>query len=159
MSWDITRAEKRIRSHLNTAPEVAPGTVLAKGYRLVELAADASAEFPNGKATLVEGVHIYGQLLDFEEVVAESKRETEQSHRRVLQFLDVHYRVWDSILDGDDVIRIDYHGPRLHAVLTQPEGRPEEQLVTAIALAFKLEVAATQVGNAYGFPSQSPIWD
>ena len=154
MAWDSARAEARIRRHLTTAPEVAQGVALAKSFRLVELAASASEKFPRSRAILVEGVHLYGQLLDFETLVAENKRETEQSHTRVLRFLDVHYRVWDSILEEDDAIRVDYHGPRLHAVLTQPENDPAAQIMRAIALASRLDAAVKLVGNAYGFPSR-----
>jgi hypothetical protein len=31
----------------------------------------------------------------------------------VLSFLNMHYRVWDSIVDGESGDRVDYHGARL----------------------------------------------
>lgn len=156
MSWDSERAEQRIRRHLTTVPEIAPGTVLAKrssGFAL-DLASASSSQFPRGRAQLVEGVHLYGLLLDFDELVVQNQRETEASHENVLQFLHANYKVWDSIVEDDEVIRVDYHGPRLHAVVTEPSGNAAEQIQRAIALAVKLEAAAKRVGDALRFPSR-----
>jgi class 3 adenylate cyclase len=66
----------------------------------------------------------------------------------------MHYRVWDSIVDGDDGDRVDYHGPRLHAVIASPVGDPAAQIERAVALARKLTEAARKVGEAHGFPSR-----
>ena len=66
----------------------------------------------------------------------------------------MHYRVWDSIVDGDDGDRIDYHGARLHAVIASPVGNPAAQIERAVALARKLTEAARKVGDAHGFPSR-----
>jgi class 3 adenylate cyclase len=66
----------------------------------------------------------------------------------------MHYRVWDGIVDGESSDRVDYHGARMHAVITSPAGDPVAQLKRAIALAKKLEEAAKQVGSAHGFPSR-----
>jgi class 3 adenylate cyclase len=71
-----------------------------------------------------------------------------------LGFLNVHYRVWDSIVDGNDGDRVDYHGARLHAVITSPAGDPAAQIEQAVALARKLTEAARKVGQAHGFPSR-----
>jgi class 3 adenylate cyclase len=66
----------------------------------------------------------------------------------------MHYRVWDSIVDGDDGDRVDYHGARLHAVIASPSGDPAAQIARAVALARKLTEAAQKVGQAHGFPSR-----
>lgn len=156
MSWDSERAEKRIKQHLSTVPEVAAGTVLAKRSSPLALdrASASPSQFPRGRAQLVEGVHLYGMLLDFDELIVQDKAETERSHVRVLQFLHANYQVWDSIVEDDDAIRVDYHGPRLHAVVTEPAGNASEQIQRSIALAVKLEAAAKRVGDALGFPSR-----
>jgi class 3 adenylate cyclase len=156
MAWNQQRAEARIRKHLTTVPEVAQGTVLAKRGQLLafDRASANPSQFPRGRAQLVEGVHLYGLLLDFDELVVQDKRETEASHAKVLRFLHANYQIWDSIVDEDDAIRVDYHGPRLHAVVTEPEGDAAEQIRRAIALAVKLEGAAQIVGQAQGFPSR-----
>jgi class 3 adenylate cyclase len=151
MSWDKDRAKSRIREHLKTVPEVdrhmaLDSAVVAKRGLL--------SRMPLSEAFVVEGAHLYGQLLDFEDLVADKGQETEASHRRLLGFLNMHYRVWDSIVDGDDGDRVDYHGARLHAVIASPSGDPAAQIARAVALARKLTEAAQKVGQAHGFPSR-----
>jgi len=151
MPWNQDRAKSRIREHLKTVPEVdrqvaLDSAVLTKRGLL--------SRMPNREAFVVEGAHLYGQLLDFEDLVTEHGQETEAAHRRLLRFLNMHYRVWDSIVGGDDGDRIDYHGARLHAVITSPVGNPTAQIERAVALARKLTEAARKVGDAHGFPSR-----
>jgi hypothetical protein len=151
MPWDKDRAKSRIREHLKTVPEVdrhvaLDSAVVAKRGLL--------SRMPLSEAFVVEGAHLYGQLLDFEDLVADKGQETEASHRRLLGFLNMHYRVWDSIVDGDDGDRVDYHGARLHAVIASPSGDPAAQIARAVALARKLTEAAQKVGQAHGFPSR-----
>jgi class 3 adenylate cyclase len=151
MPWNQDRAKSRIREHLKTVPGVdgqmaLDSAVLAKRGLL--------SRIPNREAFVVEGAHLYGQLLDFEDLVTEHGQETEAAHRRLLRFLNMHYRVWDSIVDGDDGDRIDYHGARLHAVIASPVGNPAAQIERAVALARKLTEAARKVGDAHGFPSR-----
>jgi class 3 adenylate cyclase len=112
------------------------------------------SRMPLSEAFVVEGAHLYGQLLDFEDLVTEHGQENESAHRRLLRFLHMHYRVWDSLVDGDDGDRIDYHGARLHAVVASPVGDPAAQIERAVALARKLTEAAQKVGQAHGFPSR-----
>jgi class 3 adenylate cyclase len=109
---------------------------------------------PVRQAFVVSGVHLYGNLLDFDSLVAENGIETEASHGHLLRFLNMHYRVWDAIVDGESSDRVDYHGARLHAVITAPAGDPAGQIERAVALAKKLDEAAKQVGHAHGFPSR-----
>lgn len=151
MSWNQDRAKSRIREHLRTVPEVdrhvaLDSAVLSKRGLL--------SRMPLREAFVVEGAHLYGQLLDFEDLVTERGQETETAHRRLLRFLNMHYRVWDSLVDGDDGDRIDYHGARLHAVVASPVGNPAAQIERAVALARKLTEAARKVGDAHGFPSR-----
>lgn len=151
MPWNADRARSRIREHLKTVPEIdrhvaLDSATLAKRGLL--------SRMPISEAFVVEGVHLYGQLLDFDDLVAEQGQETESAHRRLLRFLNMHYRVWDSIVDGDDGDRVDYHGARLHAVVASPVGDPAAQIERAVALARKLTEAARKVGEAHGFPSR-----
>jgi class 3 adenylate cyclase len=151
MSWNADRAKSRIREHVKTVPEVdrhvaLDSAVLAKRGLL--------SRMPLREAFVVEGAHLYGQLLDFEDLVTEHGQETETAHRRLLRFLNMHYRVWDSLVDGDDGDRIDYHGARLHAVIASPVGDPAAQIERAVALARKLTEAAWKVGEGHGFPSR-----
>ena len=156
MTWNMARSETRIRKHLMSVPSVADGVTLAKHTAMLQdarLRGDLD-ELSARTTFLVEGAHLYGQLLDFDDLVVERDRETEASHARVLKFLHTYYRVWDAIVDDEDGHRVDYHGARMHAVVTEPEGDPRDQVSRAVALANKLTQSARQVGDAYGFPAR-----
>lgn len=158
MAWNKDRAEQRIKEHIKRAPTIDANVTLAEHRARIKADitnARAQGRFPNARAIMVEGAHLYGQLLDFDDLVVEQgKGETETSHRRVLDFLNTHYQVWDGIVDGEDALRVDFHGPRLHAVVIHPVGNPREQVLRAMALAAKLGEAADKVGRVYGFPSR-----
>ena len=150
MTWDAKRAEARIQKFLATVPAVESGVVLAKDARA---RGDLDA-LPIRRTSLVEGAHLYGQLLDFDEIVADQGEETEKSHARLLQFLNDYYRLWDAIVFGEDGHRVDYHGARLHAVVTEPTGNANEQVAQAVALAYKLNSAASELGVAHGIAAR-----
>ena len=156
MTWDAARAEARIRKHLTTVPAVADGLTLAKHMAMLQEARKRGNldALSTRRTFLVEGTHLYGQLLDFDDLVVEQGRETEASHARVFRFLHAYYRVWDAIVDGESGHRVDYHGARMHALVTEPDGNPSGQVERAVALATKLAEAAKQVGDAYGFPAR-----
>jgi class 3 adenylate cyclase len=157
MSWNADRSRKRIYEHLNTVPEFDDRITLSS-YAQMRADARASGDMdrrPIRRAFPVEGAHLYGQLLDFDRLVAESDdRETEASHKEALTFLHMHYQIWDSIVEGEDADRVDYHGARLHAVVTDPIGDARGQVERAVALAQKLTDASKRVAEAYGFPAR-----
>ena len=155
MAWNEARSRKRIQEHLKTVPQFDDHITLAKDARAMADDHGLMAQLPTRRAFVVEGAHIYGQLLDFDDLVADRNNgETEHSHRNVLRFLNMHYRLWDSIADNDDADRVDYHGARLHAIVTSPEGDPRGQVERAVALAFKLNDATKRIAKAYGFPAR-----
>ena len=155
MSWNADRAKSRIQEHLKTVPTVDRHVTLDSAMAAESIRKRGlMGRLPLNQAFVVEGAHLYGQLLDYDDLVTEGGQETEASHRDLLRFLDMHYRIWDSIVDGDDGDRVDYHGARLHAVITTPSGNAAEQIARAAALARKLTEAARKVGQAHGFPSR-----
>jgi class 3 adenylate cyclase len=154
MGWSRQTAEERIKAHLRTVPAIQPGVTLRKHYESLLEARKSALKLPRTSAILVDGVHIYGQLLDFESMVADGGHETDQSHARFLRFLNIHYQIWDAVVDGDGAHRVDYHGPRLHAIVSEPANDSREQLRRAIALAVKLAEAGRRVSQPHGFPSR-----
>lgn len=155
MVWNYSKSEARIRRYMANGPSIEADLGKIQSYSrqvLSKMATDA-ADFPLGRATLVEGVHLYGLLLDFDEL-AQHDRASEVGHARLLQFLDMNYRIWDALVEEEDAIRVDYHGPRLHAVVTEPAGDAVGQLQKAIALAVKLDAAAKRAAAHYGFPAR-----
>lgn len=154
MPWSEARSRARIEGHLATVPEFDQNLTLAKQSRmLVEAQAKGVMDQATPrKAFVVEAAHLYGQLLDFDSIVADrNSQETEASHREALRFLNMHYGIWDSIVENDDAERVDYHGVRMHAIVPSPEGDARRQLQNAIALATKLGAATKRVAEVYGF--------
>jgi len=156
MSWSEARSRERIRNHLKTVPQFDDQISLA-AMSDKAMAEDRGllSTFTTGRAKVVEGAHLYAQLLDFDNlVVDQNKIETEESHRNVLRFLNMHYRLWDTIIGDHDSDRVDYHGARLHAIIVSPEGDGRAQTARAVALAHQLNDATRRVGSAYGFPTR-----
>ena len=103
MSWSRERSTARILEFLKSTPHTsislrqfdqaslnARRAAIAKAkaeYRQEELIFNVG----RNEAILVEGVHIYVQLLDYHDAVAEQGRETEGAHRKLLRLLHTHY--------------------------------------------------------------------
>lgn len=135
MAWSQANSQERIEGFLRTVPknQVSVRT-LDEGY-LIERRAIVQERVSRGApreqlisdlsrntAILVDGVHVYVQLLDFSAAMLEQERETEASHRRVLGMLHLHYAACDEIAEEFEAQRVDFHGPRMHAVIVSPPG-------------------------------------
>jgi class 3 adenylate cyclase len=110
-TWNQDRALKYIESQI-TALE----TVEVKDY-----VRDMSLEnIKINSAYRVDGVHMYADIQNFEDILRSSDIEGEMSHKRALRFLDLHYRAVTQILDSVEAVRVDFHGQRLHALVAKP---------------------------------------
>ncbi|WP_158332112.1 adenylate/guanylate cyclase domain-containing protein [Brevundimonas abyssalis] len=96
----------------------------------------ALVDIPRNRAITTDAVHVYANLIDFNDVLIEAGRETEASHRRALEFLHAHYRGCDELIDEFEMQRVDFHGSRLHAVVLTPLGEENEGERVRIAVAF-----------------------
>lgn len=74
---------------------------------------------------ILDGVHLYIDILNMDQLLGTTNFEGETCHKRVLQFLSLHYRAIDKILENCGSIRVDYHNQRLHAVITHPYNNTE----------------------------------
>ncbi|WP_173087810.1 adenylate/guanylate cyclase domain-containing protein [Devosia sp. 1635] len=106
---------------------------------------------PPSQAVLVDGVHVYVQLLDYHSVLTDTQREREERYMRALQFLHTHYSASDQVVANYQAQRVDYHGPRLHAVIATPPGKVNEldrikrALDFALAMKRMIEVTGDKV--------------
>ena len=105
---------------------------------------------PRDRAIVVDGVHVYAQLLDYHDQIQEQGHETEASHKRVLQFLHLHYSATDRVVEEFEAQRVDYHGPRLHAVLVTPTGDERQRVLRAVAFAVALKETIEAAGRNFG---------
>jgi len=154
MSWNQARAEKRIAHHLTTVPIFDETITLAEQSRKIVLARknENLDDLSTRAAFVVEGAHLYGYLLDYDTLVADNDGvETQETHEALLRFLDAQYKLWDSIVVSHDADRVDYHGARLHAVVSEPLNDAKGQIEKAIALASELNAATRKIALALGF--------
>ena len=146
MAWNEDRARNRIRDFMDSVPE---GDIKVEDFRtfLTEarvqkgMSADASVhaalvDIPRNRAITTDAVHVYANLIDFNDVLTEAGRETEASHKRALEFLHAHYQGCDELIDEFEMQRVDFHGSRLHAVVLAPEGAENEGERVRVAVAF-----------------------
>ncbi len=149
MGWNRSRAEARIEEFLQRVPQSA---VRIEGFeeryaREIKLRADAGqaplrynpiVRIPPSEAVLVDGVHVYVQLTEYHSVLTDAQRERTERHMRALKFLHTHYSSTDRVIVEYEAQRVDYHGPRLHAVMATPTGRGNERQRILRALDFAM---------------------
>ncbi len=137
MAWTRARAEKRIGEFLSTVPQTAVSVETFETRYAREVQARASTgrppvganpivHIPPSQAVLVNGVHVYVQLTDYHALLLDTQRERVERDKRNLKFLHTHYSASDQIVIAYEAQRVDYHGPRLHAVIATPTGEANE---------------------------------
>lgn len=110
-TWNHDRAKKHIRAKIADVE-----AVTIKDY-----VRDMSLEnIKTNEAYRVDGVHLYADILNMDEILGTTQTEGVVSHKRTLRFLNQHYRAASRILDKTSTKRIDFHNQRLHAVVTRP---------------------------------------
>jgi hypothetical protein len=161
MTWNEDRARERIRGFMESVPV---GQIRVEDFRtflsesrfqkgaFTETAVQAALlDIPRNRAITTHGVHVYANLVDFNDVLTDAGRETDASHRRAFEFLNAHYRACDELIDEFEMQRVDFHGSRLHAVVLAPEGAGSEgervRIAVGFAAAFRQMVE--RLGNQY----------
>lgn len=125
-TWDKEVAEDRVGLRLDEVREV----VIKDYVRDTNLSA-----LPNGTAYRVDGVHVYVDILNMDEMLGVTAFEGVIAHRRTLRFLNLHYRAARRVLLDVDAIQVDFHNQRLHAVFAKPYGDEAARVHRAIATA------------------------
>lgn len=163
MSWSRPRAEARINTFLESVPKA---TVAVEKFedsynrRVAEMAAkgvrrsigyNPLVNVRPSQAVVVHGVHVYVQLTEYHRIVGDVTRDRDERHKRVLKFLHTHYSATDQVVIEYEAQRVDYHGPRLHAVIATPVGadneyqRVRQAIDFAMAVKRMIEVAGAKV--------------
>ena len=109
MSWSYARAQSRIAAFSSSAPEIVVELFDREfGERLrgiraqsgrMEAAGRPLYNLPNGVAVVADSVHVYVNLINFDEKRLDQGRETEASHKRALAFLHHHYAALDRVVE------------------------------------------------------------
>lgn len=161
MAWNEDRSRQRIREFMDSVPQ---GDIKVEDFRafLTEarvqkgMAFDTSVraalvDIPRNRAITTNGVHVYANLIDFNDVLMDVGRETEASHRRALEFLHAHYQGCDQLIEEFEMQRVDFHGSRLHAVVLSPEGDENEgeRVHTAVAFSAAFRKMVDRLGGQH----------
>lgn len=149
MAWDRARSLERINKLLASVPTVEAVDLSKDIYPTVlnELRAgrrerinlkESLQSIPRNRAVLVDGVHVYARLTNYDDYRLDGSQETERGHKRGLNFLHLHYAASDRIIEDFGAIRIDYHGGRMHCVVAEPVDDEYARIAKAIELAQRL---------------------
>ncbi len=136
--WDESRAEKRITTRINEVQNV----TIKEYVRDTDLSCLA-----NGVAYRVDGVHLYIDILNIDEMLNVTVIEGERSHQRTLRFLNLHYRAVRNILIDVDAIEVDFHNQRLHAVFAKPYADEKARIMKAVATAQLIRDVLSKTGE------------
>ena len=110
-TWSHDRSAEHIEKKMEDVKDV-----VIKDY-----ARDMSLEsIPTNAAYRVDGVHLYAEILNVEDMLNIHDVEGTDCHKRTLRFFDQHYRAVKRILDEVDAKRVDFHNQRLHALFAKP---------------------------------------
>lgn len=124
--WDQQAAKNRILARMADVD-----SVIVKDYvRDTDL-----NSLPRNRAYRVDGVHVYIDILNLEEMLGVTGEEGVTCHRRTLRFLNLHYRAVARIIREIGAILVDFHNQRLHAVIVKPYGDEEDRIHQGVALA------------------------
>lgn len=140
-SWSEDKSRKRIETRLAEVE-----TVDIRDY-----VKDTNlSNIGNGVAYRVDGVHVYVDIKNFLDILSTTGKDGTQAQKRALRFLDLHFRAVHRILNAEDVVMVDFHNQRLHAVVTKPYGtdREEDRVYKAIAVAKLISDVLEQTGDA-----------
>lgn len=92
-----------------------------KDVTIKDYTRDMSLEsIPTNVAYRVDGVHMYADILNLDDLLNITDVEGVDCHKRTLRFLDQHYRAVKRVLDRVDARRVDFHSQRLHSLFTKP---------------------------------------
>jgi class 3 adenylate cyclase len=139
--WSADRAKERINTRYE---EVRSVTIL-------DYTKEMSLEnIPVSKAYRVEAAHLYVDILNVDELLSTTNVDGPTCHKRVLRFLNLHYRAVHRILGDTDVQRVDFHNQRLHGFIAKPYGEDNERkrVVRAVAVADLITQVLKETGDA-----------
>ena len=139
-TWKEDRAKKRIQSRFDEVREV----------EIIDYKRDMSLlDIPTKRAYRMDAAHLYIDIVNVDEILACTGVEGETCHKRTLRFLNQHYRAVHRILQKTDVVRVDFHNQRLHAVVPKPYGEDNERdrVARAVAIAHLVDDVLAETGD------------
>ena len=144
-TWNKDRATKRIDAKIDALPL---NDIEIKDY----VRDTALTSLPNTVAYRVDGVHLYADILNLNDMLHVTDVEGETCHKRTLRFLNLHYRAVYRILNGVDALLVDFHNQRLHSVFAKPYDDEIKRVHRAIATGQLIIDVLAQTGEDADHP-------
>jgi len=172
MSWNYEHARERILKFDSQAPvvrverfdtEYMPRLLrereFARSMGSTAREAPPLYDLPDGAAVLVDTAHVYVRAISYDEVRLDRGQETPASQARGLAFLGLLYGAGDRVVDGVGAQRVDFHGPRMHAVIAEPAGPGglAARVSTALSLAEDMMALAHGAGREIARDARFPL--
>lgn len=144
-TWNKDRAAKRIDEKIAALP--------LKDIEIKEYVRETElSNIPNTVAYRVDGVHLYADILNVDDMLRVTEVEGETCHRRTLRFLNLHYRAVHRILNRVEAIKVDFHNQRLHTVVAKPYDCESDRVHRAVAIAQLIIDVLAQTGEDADHP-------
>ncbi|MER9949531.1 adenylate/guanylate cyclase domain-containing protein [Mesorhizobium sp. M0047] len=126
-TWNRDRAAKRIQTRLSE--------VRLQDIEIRKYVRDTNLDnLPRTVAYRVDGVHLYADIVNLDDMLNVTTVEGETCHKRTLRFLNLHYRAVHRILQEVDALFVDFHNQRLHSVVTKPYDTEDGRVHRAVAI-------------------------
>lgn len=145
-SWNKKSAQERIDKKIADMP--------LKNIEIKEYVKDTNlAAIGNNTAYRVDGVHVYADILNLDDMLRVTDIEGETCHKRTLRFLNQHYRAADRIIARVEAIFVDFHNQRLHSVVAKPYDSEAKRIHRAIAMGQLIIDVLAQTGEDADHPA------
>jgi class 3 adenylate cyclase len=145
-SWSRDRATKRLNSKIEA---LSLDSIEIRDYvRDTDLSNLAS-----NVAYLMDGVHLYADILNLRDMLNVTDVEGETCHKRTLRFLNLHYRAAHRIIGRTGAVLVDFHNQRLHSVFAKPYDDEAKRVHRAVATGQLIIDVLAQTGEDADHPS------
>jgi class 3 adenylate cyclase len=126
-TWNKDRAAKRLDEKI--------AKLAIKDIEIKDYVRDTDLwNIASNVAFRVDGVHLYADIVNLNDMLHVTEIEGETCHRRTLRFLNQHYRAVHRIHAKIDAIQVDMHNQRLHTVVAKPYDSEANRIHKAIAI-------------------------
>lgn len=145
-AWNKDRAKERIDNKIKALP--------LKDIEIKEYVRDT--DLTGLAATVayrVDGVHLYADILNLNDMLHVTEVEGETCHKRTLRFLNLHYRAVHRIINRVDSLLVDFHNQRLHSVFAKPYDDEAKRVHRAVATGQLIIDVLAQTGEDADHPA------